>query len=92
MSEPILSREEVDALWSELNGEHHWLDVPQKFYERLESRLLEKLRGEPRAWLVEGGKTFVDKAFVHKANADFSINERRDGAYKTPLYTLNGQS
>ncbi|KUY74547.1 hypothetical protein WI25_01340 [Burkholderia cepacia] len=47
MKEPILSREEVEALWSELHEEHHWLDVPQKFYERLESALLEKLYGEP---------------------------------------------
>jgi hypothetical protein len=40
---------------------------------------------QPVAWLVTGGKTFVDKPFLTEAHADKSIAERKDGARKVPL-------
>jgi hypothetical protein len=40
---------------------------------------------QPVAWLVTGGKTFVDRAFITEAHADKSIAERKDGAHKVPL-------
>ena len=91
MKEPILSREEVKALYSK-----HFVNpydlLPlwaEAFSAALESALLEKLCGEPRAWLVEDGRMFQDKLFRCEANADTSIAERNDGARKTALYALN---
>ncbi|WP_333998243.1 hypothetical protein [Burkholderia orbicola] len=62
MKEPILSREEVGALWTELSG-RPFVDgsLADAFAERLESAILEKLCGEPAGWLhvmhMEGGQT-----------------------------------
>ncbi|KVR21667.1 hypothetical protein WK13_34585 [Burkholderia ubonensis] len=43
-------------------------------------------RGEPDAYLVEGGRVFVDKAFKERGHAERSIIERKDGAVLTPLF------
>ncbi|HDR9048803.1 TPA: hypothetical protein QDA94_003035 [Burkholderia vietnamiensis] len=91
MKEPILSREEVKTLYSKHFANPYDL-LPlwaEAFAAALESALLEKLCGEPRAWLVEGGRMYRDKAFIDASNADTSIAERNDGARKTALYALN---
>lgn len=41
---------------------------------------------EPAAWLVHGGKTFRDKPFMDKAQAERSVAERNDGAMVSPLH------
>ncbi|AOJ10371.1 hypothetical protein [Burkholderia mayonis] len=115
MSEPILSREELQhaarAMLMAVLGAPHDIErnsvkvhfdadkeghnALNQMSRRIESELkalLEKLRGEPRAWLVEGGRMFRDRAFIDEWNADTSLAERNDGARKMPLYTLKGQS
>jgi hypothetical protein len=47
---------------------------------------------QPVAWLVTGGKTFVDRAFITEANADKSIAERKDGAHKVPLGRIDASA
>ncbi|MCA8037064.1 hypothetical protein LGM46_29275 [Burkholderia arboris] len=66
MTEPILTPEELGEMWKRALEAH---GVP---HENFAAAVLEKVCGEPRAWLVENGRTFVDKAFVHEANADLS--------------------
>ncbi|KWA35759.1 hypothetical protein WT41_01540 [Burkholderia territorii] len=99
MSEPILSREEVEDIFASAGVDFYSSGQvegdAEDFYKgvaALESALLEKLRGEPVAWLVEEGRTFRDKVFIGELQANNSIAERNDGARKTPLYTLKGQS
>ncbi|KVV20331.1 hypothetical protein WK78_29035 [Burkholderia cepacia] len=94
MSEPILSREEVDALWV---CRHNGLDTPISFEDsiynfaaNLESALLEKLRGEPVAFVCSASNDFApiirDKTAAQKLS-----DEHGDGKI-APLYTLKGQS
>lgn len=47
---------------------------------------------QPVAWLVTGGKKFVDRAFITEAHADKSIAERRDGAHKVPLGRIDASA
>ncbi|MDN7988978.1 hypothetical protein QZM97_02695 [Burkholderia orbicola] len=56
MKEPILSREEVGALWTELSG-RPFVDgsLADAFAERLESAILEKLCGEPVGFITNVG-------------------------------------
>lgn len=101
MKEPILSREEVEALAHRIcmkyaHSDNEYLRqytfgmlTLEQFAQAYEAALLEKLCGEPRAWLVEGGRMYRDKAFIDASNADTSIAERNDGARKTALYALN---
>ena len=42
---------------------------------------------EPVAWLVTGGRTYVDRAFMAELHAIQSVSERKDGARIVPLYT-----
>lgn len=90
MTQPILSREEVLGLASDAFGiNYDRLDARfVKYAALIEAAVLERVCGEPRAWLVEGGRMFQDKPFLREANADTSIAERNDGARKTALYTL----
>ena len=41
---------------------------------------------EPAAWLAHGGKTYRDKPFMDKAQAEKSVTERTDGAMVSPLH------
>ncbi|CAG9264038.1 conserved hypothetical protein [Burkholderia diffusa] len=88
MKEPILSREELGEMWKRAIEAH---GVPhENFAAALESALLEKLCGEPCAWLVEGSRTFVDRAYMSESTADQHIADRgSDGSRKVPLYALN---
>lgn len=100
MKEPILSREEVEALAHRICARYihsenihlcqytFGITTLERFAQAYEAALLEKLCGEPRAWLVEGGRMYRDKAFIDASNADTSIAERNDGARKTALYAL----
>lgn len=100
MSDPILSREEVEALAHRICWNYKHSDDPamrsyifgmltlEQFGAAIEAAVLEKVCGEPRAWLVEGGRMFQDKPFLREANADTSIAERNDGARKTALFAL----
>lgn len=81
MTEPILTEREILEIWT------HSENI-QSFVAHLQTAWLEKVCGEPRAWLVEGGRMFQDKPFLREANADTSIAERQDGAQKTALYAL----
>ncbi|HDR8979462.1 TPA: hypothetical protein QDA90_004267 [Burkholderia vietnamiensis] len=93
MNEPILSREQVYEEMTKRNpywnayGASRGVAVDLAIKCTLD--ILEKLCGEPRAWLVEGGRTYRDKAFIDASNADTSLAERNDGARKTALYALN---
>ncbi|HEP6426946.1 TPA: hypothetical protein VDB83_001217 [Burkholderia cenocepacia] len=101
MSDPILSREEVEALAHRIcmkyvhseNACHRQYTFGmltlEQFAAAIEAAVLEKVCGEPRAWLVEGGRMFQDKPFLREANADTSIAVRNDGARKTALYAIN---
>lgn len=94
MKEPILSREEVRAIFMShgFTIKEGQTDLKQYVYDAaaaLESALLEKLCGEPAAWLVEEGRTFRDKVFIGEWQANNSIAERNDGARKTALYAIN---
>lgn len=42
---------------------------------------------EPVAWLVSGGRLFVDKAFTRKTEAEIAIDKRCDDSVLVPLYT-----
>ena len=42
---------------------------------------------EPVAWLVCGGRTFVDRGFTSEDGARESVVKRNDGARIEPLYT-----
>jgi hypothetical protein len=44
------------------------------------------MRGEAVAWLVTGGRMFVDRAFISRKAAENSVAERKDGATIVPLY------
>jgi hypothetical protein len=52
---------------------------------------LEESRGDPAAYLVTGGKAYVDKPFVSKDQAERSVVERKDGATVVPLYRGNAK-
>lgn len=41
------------------------------------------------AWLVHGGRTFVNKAFISEDQAKRSIEERKDGAQIEPMVKLS---
>jgi hypothetical protein len=90
MTEPILTREETLELAVDAFGiDYDRLDARFENYARaIEAAVLEKVCGEPRAWLVEGGRMFQEKSFLREANADTSIAERNDGARKTALFAL----
>ncbi|WP_175958439.1 hypothetical protein [Burkholderia sp. BCC0405] len=90
MTEPILSDDEVDAIYERVHAEWEARNkCAPNLWVAFTAAVLEKVCREPRAWVVEGGRTFVDKAFIREASADASIAERNDGARKTPLYTLH---
>lgn len=92
MKEPILSREEVLKIVEPFADEAMMLnhqDEIMRCIAALESAILEKLCGEPAAWLVEEGRTFRDKVFIGEWQANNSIAERNDGARKTALYAIN---
>jgi hypothetical protein len=42
---------------------------------------------KPVAWMVTGGRAFVDRAFMTEARARNSVEDRKDGARVAPLYT-----
>ncbi|NDV77306.1 hypothetical protein [Burkholderia cenocepacia] len=93
MSDPILSREQILNIVRQTLKENNDRDKLSsesfmKLCAAFEAAVLEKVCGEPRAWLVEGGRMFQDKSFIREANADTSIAVRDDGARKTPLYAL----
>lgn len=44
---------------------------------------------KPAAWLVTGGRAFVDRAFIQQDGAEKSVSERKDGAKVVPLYAVN---
>ncbi|WP_175994837.1 hypothetical protein [Burkholderia vietnamiensis] len=71
MKEPILSREQVlkivEPFADEVMMLNHQGEI-MRCIAALESALLEKLCGEPRAWLVEGGRMYRDKAFIDASN------------------------
>ncbi|MGU7839429.1 hypothetical protein ACV22V_08185 [Burkholderia sp. AW33-5] len=94
MKEPILSREEVEALLSgcvtcteDMNACVN-LDWMQAFA----TAVVEKLCGEPVAWqVVWPGKAATEtwhSVFVNERDALHSA-EQHDGAVVTPLYALN---
>jgi hypothetical protein len=94
VSEPILSREQILKIVRKTLKENNDRDKLSsesfvKLCAAFEAAVLEKVCGEPRAWLVEDGRMFQDKLFRCEANADTSIAERNDGARKTALYAIN---
>jgi hypothetical protein len=42
--------------------------------------------GEPVAWLVHGGRIYVDRALISRKSAELSLIERDDGSIISPLY------
>jgi hypothetical protein len=44
------------------------------------------MNSEAVAWLVTGGRMFVDRAFTSRKAAENSVAERKDGATVVPLY------
>ncbi|KWO62596.1 hypothetical protein [Burkholderia territorii] len=90
MSEPILSRAEVKALYSAHFANPYDL-LPrhvEAFAAALESALLKKLRGESLAWMV------LD--CVHLKPCSVTLDredvEGHSAEHVVPLYTLEGQS
>ncbi|HDR8927269.1 TPA: hypothetical protein QDA78_003696 [Burkholderia vietnamiensis] len=84
-----IERASVTVHFDERKPGHNALNQMSRRLESEVAALLEKLCGEPRAWLVEGGRMYRDRAFIDASNADTSIAERNDGARKTALYALN---
>ncbi|MGU2415270.1 hypothetical protein [Burkholderia cenocepacia] len=84
MKEPILSREEVGALWTELSG-RPFLEgsLADSFAKRLESALLEKLCGEPVAW-----RDPENKDPSQSVTFDAQRASKWPHIYREPLYTL----
>jgi hypothetical protein len=70
-----------------------WSDLPDalkahpgvKRLRHIAESALQK-QPEPVAWLVTGGRAFVDRAFIRKDSAELSIMDRKDGATVVPLY------
>ncbi|WP_048996085.1 hypothetical protein [Burkholderia multivorans] len=87
MSEPILSREEVDRIRLSCIENTIGFDH-EKFAREIEAALLEKLRGEPDAWMVLAANTRQPcEVTLHKSETEAL---RQDCVI--PLYTLKGQS
>ncbi|MBU9439921.1 hypothetical protein KTE91_33130 [Burkholderia multivorans] len=94
MSEPILSREEVEALAHRICAKYEHSDFVdmrrytfgiltlEQFAAALESALLEKLRGEPIYQIGDGNELWRD---VEKDEFDLAHHTRI-------VYTLKGQS
>ncbi|CAJ6699984.1 Uncharacterised protein [Burkholderia pseudomallei] len=75
----ILSREEVERLWHNSNNDGTLCSQLMSFSAALESALLEKLWGEPVAWMHEKAEMVV-----------IGGNDKRPfGKGFIPLYALN---
>lgn len=44
--------------------------------------------GEPVAWNLAGGRTFMDKPFTNRTGAELMASQRNDGSTVSPLYAI----
>lgn len=68
MTEPILSREEVERLWHNSNNDGTLSSQLMSFSAALESALLEKMCGEPVAEIIHVGDipNILGRANLHQ--------------------------
>lgn len=69
-------------------------DAPSSFGPRkdtpADALLREVAALEPKAYLVHGGRIYVDAVYIGEDYARSRIAQREDNAILTPLYTLTG--
>ncbi|SAJ89176.1 hypothetical protein [Burkholderia multivorans] len=85
MKEPILSREEVIDLMDECDLPPEYEPAVVDFAERIESAVLDRVCGEPAAWMVLAANTGLPcEVTLHKSETEAL---RQDCVI--PLYAIN---
>lgn len=72
-----------------------WAPVVQREAQKVVNDAIAALAAQapqPVAWLVSGGRLFVDGAFTSKTEAEIAIDRRCDDSVLVPLYAAPGAS